>query len=241
MTKESSGMLEDVQREFTEEELQVLAAQLRKPDGDIGVQVGERMNTGNAAMNLHTLAVLAPQAGDNILEIGMGTGHFVKNILLMDGSIRYTGCDYSELMVKTATEKNQHFVQQERASFVHGNARELPFNAETFSKVFTVNTLYFWDDHDAVLQQLKKVLRPDGVLILSIRPKENMDTFPVTKYNFASFAQEDVEALLQAHGFAHVKTTHIKEPPEPLMGKMIQKETLIVAAWLQDPNSTIQS
>ena len=52
-------------------QLQFIAQQLRKPDGEAGRQLGEQMNAGNYLMNKNTLEHLqAPQVA-RILEIGM--------------------------------------------------------------------------------------------------------------------------------------------------------------------------
>ena len=143
-----------MKNELTEEDIKKIAAQVRKPEGEHGIEIGELMNDGNGPMNLHTIAVLNPQQNEIILEIGMGNGHFVKNIVSLDSSIKYIGWDYSELMVKEASQKNNEFVSQGNASFIHADAQELPFKNHTFDKVFTINTLYFWDEHVKVIKEL---------------------------------------------------------------------------------------
>jgi ubiquinone/menaquinone biosynthesis C-methylase UbiE len=144
-------------QKLTEEEIKAIAAQLRKPDGELGTQVAQIMNVGNQPMNLHTLAVLNPQPLDNILEIGMGNGFFVKNILRLDDSIKYTGCDYSELMVKESIQNNREFVENGRAKFYWSNINNLPFENSIFNKIFTINTFYFWENVSIVLGSHKKV------------------------------------------------------------------------------------
>ena len=65
-------------KDLTEEEIKEVAAQLRKPVGENGTEIGKLMNVGNAPMNRHTLAVLNPEPNDSILEVGMGNGFFVR-------------------------------------------------------------------------------------------------------------------------------------------------------------------
>lgn len=69
---------------MTEEQLKNIALQLRKPEGDWGIEMGEKMNVGNKFINLHTIDVLNPKANDVILEIGMGNGFFVKDIFKLE-------------------------------------------------------------------------------------------------------------------------------------------------------------
>ncbi len=211
-----------------DKDLRVIAAQLRKPEGEAGSEVAVSMNQGNAAMNLHTLAVLRPEAWDHVLEIGMGNGYFVKNILLYDDSIKYTGCDYSSLMVKEAEQNNAAFVGKGRAHFVQGSITKLPFEDKRFSKVFTVNTIYFWEDTRKALNELKRVLAPGGVLILSIRPKHIMEALPVTKFGFAIYSKAQVVDLLTTHGFVVKSITEVKEPEQTRGDQTFALESLII-------------
>ena len=216
--------------QWTEEDLKLLAKHLRKPEGEIGEEVALRMNQGNAAMNLHTLAVLNPQANQHILEIGMGNGMFVQNILNLYESIKYTGLDYSADMVKQALRINERFISSGRAVFSEGNIEQPPFENDSFNQIFTVNTLYFWKDIESGLRSLKKLLKPSGRLIISIRPKDNMQELPVTRYNFNLFDREEILELLNLVGFVNIELTEIKEPPQINMVMSSNRKCLIFCA-----------
>ena len=215
-------------KEMGEQEFREIAAQLRKPAGEMGLMIANRMNEGNKPMNLHTLVVVDPQPGDKILEIGMGKGLFVKNILKADESITYCGCDYSDLMVKESIDINQKYINDGRAQFIHSGAEELPFDDNSFNKIFTINTLYFWDNHIKVLKELNRVLTSDGSLIISVRPKHNMQNYPVTKFDFTLFSKEDIVEFLTSNNFQVLEITEIKEPPQMAYGMLSDRETLII-------------
>lgn len=218
--------------QITEQELKELAKQLRKPTGDLGKEVGERMNLGNAPMNLHTLAILNAGGTDQILEIGMGNGFFVKDILAKSSDVQYVGCDYSEDMVAAAEKLNDRWVQEGQAKFVHSIADNTGLPSASFTKVFTVNTIYFWEDPAAILAELKRLLSPGGELILSFRPESNMRELPVTAYGFEFYDEQKASKLLMEHGFSSIEVTHIIEPEVELFGKSIKKECLIIKAKL---------
>jgi ubiquinone/menaquinone biosynthesis C-methylase UbiE len=205
-----------------------LAAQLRKPEGEMGLETAHWMNVGNGPMNLHTLAVLNPQAEERILEIGMGNGHFVPNILNLHPRITYVGCDYSTDMVRVSAEKNAEFVQAGRASFVEADIVSLPFKEAEFDKVFSVNTLYFWAEVATTMQTLKRVLKTGGSLLLAIRPKHLMQQMPVTHFGFTLYAKEEVVALFEAHGFSIKGITTLIEPEQQRGEERFTLETLIV-------------
>src|SRR6185295_6941180 len=91
---------------------QQLAAQLRQPHGEAGIQTGEWMNRGNVHINMDTLKILDAAAGDDILEVGMGNGFFVHEIVEKHSSIQYTGADFSDIMIKEAERINEAWINK---------------------------------------------------------------------------------------------------------------------------------
>ncbi len=215
---------------MNEEQLKGIAAQLRQPHGDNAKEVGERMNQGNAQMNRDVLAAVNAQAENNILEIGMGNGFFVKEILAKDKTIHYTGVDFSELMVVEAEQRNEEWIKEGRAVFVHADLASLPLDNDLYNKIFTVNTVYFWEDPAKNLAQLKRVMRTDGRLYIGLRPRHQMEQYPFTKYGFNLFSQEEITKLLTNNGFEVLNVTLNKEPDFDFNGQTIVLENMVVEA-----------
>jgi len=213
-----------------EETLKSIAEQLRKPVGEYALKVGEKMNEGNLHINLYTIEALKLAPNNNILEIGMGNGFFVKDILSANEFIRYTGCDFSEVMVDEASKINEEYVKAGTAKFYLANAEQLPFNDEEFDKVFTVNTIYFWTDPSLVLSEIKRVLKPKGQVIISIRPKAVMQYYPFVKYGFEMFNKEELTDLLRQNDFNITDIIEREEPEQEIAGEKMSVETLIVCA-----------
>jgi ubiquinone/menaquinone biosynthesis C-methylase UbiE len=213
-----------------EEKMKSIAQQLRKPQGEFATRVGEMMNEGNLHMNQYAIEALHVRENDRILEIGMGNGFFVKEIVTAAPGVRYVGCDFSEAMIKEAGERNAALVESGQAGFFLANADQLPLKNETFDKIFTVNTLYFWEDPVVTLAEFARVLQPDGELLIVIRPKSVMENYPFTKYGFNMFSMEEVVALLTANAFTVTEVIEKKEPVVEIDGQQMQAETLIVRA-----------
>ena len=214
---------------MNEETLKIIAAQLRQPNGEYGIKVGEKMNEGNLHINLYTIEALKPATGDNILEIGMGNGYFVKDILSGEKSIKYTGCDFSETMVNEARKHNDAFITSGQAEFYLADAGKLPFEDETFDKVFSVNTIYFWDNFQLVFSEIRRVLKPRGLITLSVRPKSVMENYPFVKHGFALFTKKDLEDLLSRNNFKVTNTLEKEEPEIEINGEKTKAETLIIS------------
>jgi ubiquinone/menaquinone biosynthesis C-methylase UbiE len=193
-----------------------LAQQLRKPEGEMGKKVAEQMNSGNELMNRTTLTYLNACANDSILEIGMGNGKFVKDILAIDPSINYVGCDYSNLMVQEASVLNASWIANKQAQFIQTTADVIPFQDKHFSKAFTVNTIYFWEDPNKELAEIHRVLTRGAKFVLTVRALESMKSIPVTQYNFTLYNQEQLVHLLTANGFKVKEVVELAEPAREL-------------------------
>jgi ubiquinone/menaquinone biosynthesis C-methylase UbiE len=210
--------------------IETVASQLKKPQGAVGREVGMMMNKGNKLMNLAAIEKLKVTANDNILEIGMGNGFFVKEIVSKDKTVRYTGCDFSKMMVLEATSINAEYIQTGQAQFTQANVNRLPYKKESFNKVFTVNTIYFWEDAKKVLAEIRRILKNDGILIIALRPKSIMADLPVVKYGFNTFSREDCIKLLVENGFKMMSVSEKEEQDIELFGAKYKNAFMVVKA-----------
>ncbi len=209
---------------------QQIAEQLRKPSGEEGIGTGVWMNKGNSLINMATIEALQPAARDTILETGMGNGFFVKHLLQQHSAVHYIGCDFSEVMVAEAERLNAAWVAEGRARFVLADMAAMPFENAVFNKVFTVNTIYFWEDAGKILAEIKRVLAPGGIFFVVLRPRHLMEKYPFTQYGFHMFCKETAVQLLTQNGFIVTQVLEKQEPDFEINGEMIPVESLIIEA-----------
>ena len=76
----------------------------------------------------------------------------------------------------------------------------LPFEDESFERIYTVNTHYFWSDIDKGLQEIRRVMKPDALFLIVGHYKKYLDRLPIAKYNFKKYEIEEIEVLLQKNG-----------------------------------------
>jgi ubiquinone/menaquinone biosynthesis C-methylase UbiE len=101
------------------------------------------------------------QATGDVLEVAVGTG---LNLALYPAEVTLTGIDLSDGMLDIARERAAtlgHPVTLRR-----GNAHDLPFDAGSFDTVVCTLGLCAIPDDGKALEEMARVLRPGGRLIL---------------------------------------------------------------------------
>lgn len=209
---------------------QTIARQLRRPQGDLGRQVGDKMNESNAPMYELTLREMGIQAGDSILEIGYGNGAFFPDILAQTAGGPVAGIDFSKAMWREASQRNAALCQNGQLALHHGDARRLPFADNTFDKVFCINVIYFWKKPAAYLLETKRVLRPGGVFFACFRPKTSLEKMPFAAHGFVHYDESSWGEVLEKHGFKTLKTAHQGEKTIVYQGASIDLDAVLVAA-----------
>ena len=170
-----------------------IASQLRKPKGEGGKAIGKEMNKGNKYICLNSYSLLNPQPNSLVLEIGMGNGLFIKDLLSLAGNLKYIGVDYSQTMVDEASIINKEFIDQQRVSFITGSVARLPFQDNSVDYVTTTNTIYFWPDLKENAKEIHRILKPHGKILVGYRSRELMDKIELTKYGFNKYTKMDIE------------------------------------------------
>ncbi|MFX1446192.1 MAG: class I SAM-dependent methyltransferase [Promethearchaeota archaeon] len=143
-----------------------LAKHTRKPTGKIGKVVGEYMGKIHKDVTEWGLDKIEINPSDIILDIGFGAGYNINNIAKHLETGKVYGIDYSETMVDLAKEINRNFIENGLAEIKHGSVSSLPFPDKFFDIVMGVETVNFWPDIINDLREVRRVLKPGGILIL---------------------------------------------------------------------------
>lgn len=211
---------------LSENELQELARQLRCPDGDTGLKVGEMMNFTNSNIINKAIESLNLKDTDTILEIGPGNGAHVKDII-SKANVGYFGIDISETMIAEAEKLNADLYN---ASFYLTNGEHIPFSENHFDSAFTCNTIYFWKNPQEYANEIARVLKPDGLLSIGFIPDSTMQKIPFAKYGFTLYNIETVSRLVTAAGLTVVSANTDTEMVMSNSGEQIEREFVILTA-----------
>lgn len=107
---------------------------------------------------LQAVKKLLPENGDGI-EIGVGSGRFSAPL-----GIKF-GVEPSARMREIA--------KQRRIEVVGGIAENLPFADDRFDYALMVTTICFLDDIKAAFSETRRILKPDGQLVIGFVDKES--------------------------------------------------------------------
>lgn len=179
-----------------------LASQLRKPSGLIGkILISRMLNRENSKMNDLTLELLEINHTDKILEVGFGGGSLLFEILKFKPKEKIYGADFSLDMVKLCKKRFSNFISKALIELDCASVENLPYKAKQFSKICTVNTIYFWKDSSIAIKELSRILINGGLLVITFGDKESMQKGEVTKHGFNLFTSLDVQKALEYEGF----------------------------------------
>ncbi len=207
-----------------------IAKNLRKPEGDSGIEIGKQMNKGNEYISKYSYDQLKPIANEKVLEIGMGNGYFVPYLMEL-ADVDYTGLDYSSLMVSEAKKLNSALQEQHSIKFIEGSVEKVPFEADFFDAIVTANTIYFWPDVVENAKELLRVLKQGGRLLVAYREKELLDKIEFTKYGFNKYSISEVEEILNQSGFNTISTSVLSEPSLDFDGKPLKIQGIYTVAY----------
>ncbi len=188
-------------------DMKEMAKQLRLPEGENSKMIADFMSKGNRAMYDYTFSKFKLQSKSKVLEIGPANGYFVNQLFEKNDTIHYTGLDLSLDMIREAINLNSELVTSGKAEFVFGDVIALPLDDSLFDVIFTVNTLYFWSDPKKGMSELRRVMKPNGKLVIAIRSKETMSKMPFTEFGFQLYSKSELEALFLDNGFANLELT----------------------------------
>jgi SAM-dependent methyltransferase len=179
-----------------------LRAQFGQPTGFWGNIAGKIMARApsNQERIQWTLALLAIKPDERILEIGFGPGVAIELASKMASAGFVAGVDHSEVMVRQASRRNNRAIHDGKVMLRLGSAVNLPKFNESFDKIFTINSMHFWHEPVDCLKALRQLLRPGGLIAVTIQPRSRSATDTTTKA-----IGEEVVMHLQHAGFAQCK------------------------------------
>jgi ubiquinone/menaquinone biosynthesis C-methylase UbiE len=180
---------------------QYFLSQFSHPRGIVGSPVGVIMAYENRERIAWTLSQLDLQPDDHILEIGFGPGLGVEQAAEMATDGFVAGVDISGTMVQQASWRNTRGITDGRIELQQGTVLDLPYERDTFDIVFAINSLHHWPDSAGGLREIRRVLKPGGLIAITEQPHGAQSIVDIQKRG------DDLEAQLVEVGLHKVGFT----------------------------------
>ena len=200
-------------------------SQFRCPTGVQGREVAALMNREHRALTTWGLKHVRVEPEFVVLDVGCGGGRTVGRLARRATRGKVFGVDHSPDMVKYASETNKNLIRQGRVEIAEGSVENLSFPDCFFDLVTAVETYYFWRSLPDAFREIKRVLKPEGRLLMvnemmrdGVFEVENAEI--IAKTNVHILPLEEIQSLLEDAGFVDVKVlTKAKTPWNAFVAK----------------------
>ncbi|VYU76777.1 Demethylrebeccamycin-D-glucose O-methyltransferase [Eubacterium limosum] len=187
----------------------------RKPQGEAGKMMIERMNESHAEMTAWALDKLDLKPTDKVLDVGCGGGAALKRLSgRIDGGKLY-GIDYSEVSVEASKELNKADIESGKMEIHQGSVSKMPFEDNQFDAIITVESYYFWPDLEEDMREVFRVLKEGGtfMLIAEMYLNDDLDEHHIEmarKFELRNLTVDEFKALFEKTGYKETKI-HLKD------------------------------
>lgn len=133
--------------------------------------------------------------GKKVLDAACGEGY--GSHLLSKYASKVTGLDIDKQSIEHANNK----YKTSNLSFVEGSCSQLPFADGSFDVVVSFETLEHLEQQAEMLEEFKRVLTKDGILIISTPDKQHYSdaTGFVNEYHVKELYKQEFKDLLNQH------------------------------------------
>jgi len=146
--------------------------------------------------HLHRYALAANYVKDKIiLDIASGEG-YGTNLLSATAKFAY-GVDISSEAIAHAQNK----YKQQNIAYKQGSATQIPLDDSCVDVIISFETIEHHDQHDEMLMECKRVLKPGGLMIISSPEKKYYSDISNYKnpYHVKELYQHEFKELLAKH------------------------------------------
>jgi ubiquinone/menaquinone biosynthesis C-methylase UbiE len=203
-------------------------SQFAKPTGFFGKILAKGMARGHKEFYKNALKVINPKKDDKYLEIGFGSGIFINKYVSHVSKI--AGIDYSEDMVKLASDINRELVESGKAEFKQGYASALPWADNEFTIVAAIEVFFFLTEIEKTLNEIFRVLKPGGKLVIEMAFNKDDGADHkrhIKKMNLKLYSGEEMKKLLKQAGFNDIVIDYYKAVWIPIKGYIVPKGMVV--------------
>lgn len=188
--------------------------------------------------------------GGNVLDVASGRGEFIQFIKHFKNYRKITAIDImanSEKLIKQT-------YPDDKITFVWGNAKELPFEDESFDTVCLSNSLHHLDNIKKVLKEMFRVVKKNGNFVINEMYCDNqneaqmshvkihhwfakIDTVFGQKHD-PTFTSQQIKDMINELELKQIKILDYAFPiPDPKEPEMVKERAKLIDAGLKKLDS----
>jgi ubiquinone/menaquinone biosynthesis C-methylase UbiE len=184
--------------------------QVRKPTKWVGRFFVWIMNMSHSGVTDWGLQHVPVEECFTILDVGCGGGRTIQKLAALASKGMVFGVDYANGSVAASRGKNAQLIQAGRVEIKQGSVSQLPFPEGQFDLVTAVETQYYWPDLPKDMQEILRVLKPGGTLIIIAESYKkgalNALQRPVMKLlRSSNLGVDDQRELFSAAGYTDIQ------------------------------------
>ena len=173
-----------------------IASQFSKPGG-MGATLSTALMNFINTEHYRAVRIYSPKdQGARILDVGCGNGYMLGLLSRYQG-LKLYGVDISFDMVSRA--------ERLGASVTQASVTDLPFLDGYFDCVYTINTVYFWEDYHKGFEEILRVLTKGGRFICTFYSVDFMKRLSYFDDSVRKFKPAELRDLVRKAGFKNVK------------------------------------
>ena len=200
-----------------------LAENLRHPNGFFGRLIGGMMNHFNNGIIELSIASIPEIDNEGIAEVGIGSGKAIQLCNRRFPNAMIFGFDISTTMLSAAKRRNKKLIRDKKLILSQASISKIPLENESIAVLYTINTLYFWNDPDEVFKEVHRILKENGHFIISFNPKEEMNPSMYPSDLFTFYTDDQVKKLALRNHFKVISSQPYNDRYEKYVCLVLKK------------------
>ena len=179
------------------------------PTGEAGKQMLERMNRSHYEVTGWALGFFNVKENDSVLDVGCGGGMTLKRLVELSPKGKLFGIDHSPIAVEESIKLNKSFIDSGKMEIAEASVESLPFKNNSFDKIITVESFYFWPNPVENLKEVLRVLKAGGrfMLVADIYGKEGLSEETLNNikiFNLLNPTKSEFREMFEKAGFVNI-------------------------------------
>ncbi len=174
---------------------------------------GESMERGHGPIGRQAIELMRVPADARVLDVGCGSGWATRLLAEYAVNGRVTGIDISDEMVRLARESSLLFPN---VDYQLASAEQLPFADGEFTHAFSMESLYYYANIPAALDEIYRTLQAGGIFVTVIdlyrESRASHQWVEQLKVPVQLLSIDDYRSLFASAGFVNIRDQRLFDP-----------------------------